>query len=71
MEPTFLRRSAVQRLTGLSKASLYRLIKSGDFPRQYQLGPNVVGWRREEVAQWCDSRKRTRPVGRSGYSRTA
>lgn len=58
MEPKILRRREVERHTQLSKATLYRLIRAGAFPRPIKLGERAVGWRREEIDQWIASRKR-------------
>lgn len=41
---------------GLCRASIYNLIRVGDFPAQIQLGLNSVGWIESEVQTWIDSR---------------
>ena len=41
-----LRLPAVMERTGLSKASIYRLIKASDFPAAIRLGCRAVGWPR-------------------------
>ncbi|MXW18356.1 MAG: AlpA family transcriptional regulator [Gemmatimonadetes bacterium] len=43
---------------GVSKATLYRWVRSGGFPKPIKLGPGAVGWRREELDEWVDSRPR-------------
>lgn len=53
-----MRRMEVQRQTQLSKATLYRMIASGAFPRPIKLGARAVGWRKEEIDDWLDSRER-------------
>ena len=58
MEQKILRRLDVQRITGLSKATLWRLVKAGDFPRPIRLGARAVGWKAQEVVAWIDSRPR-------------
>ena len=42
--------------TGLSKSTLWRLMKAGQFPQKVQLGPRAVGWRAEEIIRWCEQR---------------
>lgn len=38
---------------GLSKATIYRQIKEGRFPRPVKLSGNrAVGWRQEDLAAW-------------------
>ena len=59
MEPTILRRPEVEDLTRLSKATLYRMIKSGTFPRPIKLGPRAVGWLRQEIDEWVAGCERT------------
>lgn len=64
-EPRILRRREVERLTRLSKASIYRQIHSGSFPRPLKLGERAVGWRAEEIEEWLASRERA-GLGGSG-----
>lgn len=51
-----LRLKQLEIRTGLSKATLYKLIKSGTFPAQKQLGLRSVGWLESEVTAWIESR---------------
>lgn len=44
---------------GFSKQTLYRRIKAVDFPRPIQISPQRVGWRKSEVAEWMETRKRS------------
>lgn len=43
-----LRISRVQIFTGLSKPSIYRMMKDGTFPKQYRLSARAVGWKESE-----------------------
>ena len=59
MEPQILRVADVLAMTGLSRTTLWRRIKSGDFPPPILLGgpgSRAVGWRRAEVQAWIDER---------------
>ena len=47
---------AVLEITGLSKATIYRLIGRGDFPPRVQLSPRCVGWRVGDVDEWLEKR---------------
>ena len=54
-----LRTPEVVRITGLSKTTIWRRVKSGDFPAPVKLGSlatRSVGWREDEVKNWIDSR---------------
>ena len=53
-----LRLAQVQQLTGLSKATIYRLIAKNRFPAGVRLSKAAVGWRRKEVEAWIGSRPR-------------
>lgn len=54
--PRIIRLSEVVARVGLCRASIYNLIKAGDFPAQIQLGLNSVGWVESEVQSWIDNR---------------
>ena len=47
-----LRLPEVLEATGLSRATVYRLEKKGEFPKRRRLGVNSVGWVEEEVTLW-------------------
>ena len=51
-----LRLKQLEIRTGLSKATLYKLIKTGNFPAQKQLGLRSVGWLESDVTAWIESR---------------
>lgn len=53
---SFLRLPEVRLLTGLSKTSLYALIRENNFPAPVRLGPRAVAWVRSEVRQWAVER---------------
>lgn len=52
----FLRLPDVKAMTGLSKTSLYGLIRDKSFPAPVRLGPRAVAWVRSEVRQWAAER---------------
>jgi predicted DNA-binding transcriptional regulator AlpA len=49
---SFLRRSDVERMVGLSKTTIWRLEKAGKFPRHIQLTERSVAYRKSEVLDW-------------------
>lgn len=51
-----LRRAAVERKTGLSRSSIYRLMSGDDFPTPVQLSTHVVAWIEAEIDQWISRR---------------
>jgi prophage regulatory protein len=70
-EVIFLRLPKVKTITGLSKSSLYALIRANSFPAPIRLGPRTVAWVRSEIKQWAaervlTSRSTTLNPGRKG-----
>lgn len=51
------REAKVKEVTGLSKSTRWRLMKTGDFPQKVQLGPRAVGWRADSIIAWCQNRE--------------
>jgi prophage regulatory protein len=52
----FLRLPEVKAVTGLSKTTLYSLIRDRSFPAPVPLAPRVVAWVKSEVNQWAAER---------------
>jgi prophage regulatory protein len=50
----------VRLATGLSKSSIYALIRANGFPAPVPLGLRMVGWVRSEVQDWAAERVRLR-----------
>jgi prophage regulatory protein len=42
--------------TGLSRSTIYTLIKQGDFPKQIQLSPRTMGFLKSEIDEWIAGR---------------
>jgi prophage regulatory protein len=54
---SFLRWRQVRARTGLSRASIWRGVRTGTFPRPVQImGPHAVGWLLSEIDRWIQSR---------------
>ena len=51
-----IRLREVETKVGLSRATIYRLMNRGEFPRPIQLGSRAVGWREKIVNHWIKSR---------------
>jgi predicted DNA-binding transcriptional regulator AlpA len=60
-----LRTADVIRRTGLSRTTLWRLERQGEFPARVRLGLNSIGWREDEVEHWIDTRPPARGESRS------
>ena len=56
MPNKYLRRRAVEQLTGLSRSTIYELMSRGDFPRPIKLTSKAVAWSEEELLAWLSAR---------------
>jgi prophage regulatory protein len=61
-----MRMPEVIEFVGMSRASIYRLMKLGEFPQQAKIGFSAVGWSRAEVVQWFTERMNARPTAAEG-----
>lgn len=52
----FLRLTEVRKRVGLGRASIYRYMASGQFPRPHNLGARAVGWLESDIDAWIESR---------------
>ena len=55
MNLRIMRLEEVKQITGLSKTSIYRLEKSGDFPTRVKIGKRSVGWFQNEIEDFLRS----------------
>lgn len=53
----FLKMKEVCQLTGLSRATVYRLLAADNFPRQRQLSTRRVGWLAADIEKWAENRQ--------------
>lgn len=70
MSTEILRYSGVERATGLSRTTIWRMERAGQFPSRRQISAKAVGWIRSEVEDWIAARSPAVPlnskVGRRG-----
>ena len=60
MDNQIIKLPDVINLSSLSSASIYRLIKKGEFPQQIKLAERSSGWLLHEVEQWLDDKANAR-----------
>ena len=53
----------VKELTTFSSATIYRLIKKGEFPKQIKLAKRSSGWLHEEISDWLEEKINARDGG--------
>ena len=51
-----LRFPVVRERTGLSRSTIWRLERRGEFPKHHRIAPNIVAWSELEVSRWIDER---------------
>ena len=51
-----LRPREAARYIGVSRPTLDRWRKDGNFPKALQLGAQAIGWRRSDLDEWLDQR---------------
>lgn len=59
---TLLTIEEVAALTRLSKPTIYKLVRRGEFPQQLRLCANKVAWLEREVIEWVAARADARAV---------
>ena len=55
MHNKLLRLRQVEEITGLSRSSIYRRMKAGEFPRRVKIGSTAVRWNEGEIVAWLES----------------
>ena len=63
MNDRLLRREEVQERVGLTRTTIYRLMREGAFPVPIRIGPRAVRWPASELEQWLASRPRATGEG--------
>lgn len=63
MSKRLLPRREVEQRTGLSRASIYRLMRRGELPEPIKVGPRAVRWPESEIDSWLAGRPRSRGDG--------
>ncbi len=51
-----LRFPVVREMTGLSRSTIWRLERRGEFPKHHRIAPNVVAWVERDVMSWIEIR---------------
>jgi prophage regulatory protein len=65
----FMRLPAVLEVTGLTRSSLYRKAKDGEFPQPIKIGDRASAWLRSAVDAWIQGRIRAAEDGRAPTGR--
>jgi prophage regulatory protein len=54
--PALFRRRDIESITGLSRSTIYDLIKKGQFPKPIKLTARAVAWSRADVLAWVEKK---------------
>ena len=55
MDDRLLRLAEVERITGLSRSTIYRKIEDGTFPPPVRPNPGMSRWRKSDIDDWMES----------------
>ena len=58
MTDRILRAGAVVKLVGLSRTTIWRMERAGEFPLRRKISQGTVGWLESEVMQWMTEREK-------------
>lgn len=65
-EPLIQRPCHVTQQLRISRATLYRLIRRGEFPAPMRLSPGAVGWRTADVTAFVETRAQPTTIKQRG-----
>ena len=51
-ELRFIRLHEVLHITGLSRATIWRLRRAGSFPQPHRISPGAIGWDSVAIQEW-------------------
>jgi prophage regulatory protein len=69
--PELLRITKVQARTGLSRASVWRLVRDASFPAPVRIGRRAVAWLDTEIDSWIANCVKARNTSSRVIQRTA
>lgn len=49
--------------TGLSRPTIWRNIRSGDFPKSFPISGHAVGWLESDITTWIEERAKLAGTG--------
>jgi predicted DNA-binding transcriptional regulator AlpA len=52
-----IRTAELTKMVGMSRTTIWRMEKSGEFPARVSLGAGSIAWRLSEINQWIQSRE--------------
>jgi len=68
MNYQIVRLRTIKEWTGLSRSTIYLMMKTGSFPKSISLGARSVGWLESDIQAWFDSCVTARDAARAVQS---
>ena len=62
MTDRLLTRPEVEGRCGIARSTIYRLMRSGRFPKSIRISPGAVRWRESEIIEWIGAQ----PIAKRG-----
>lgn len=57
-DPCFIKLKDVIKMVAMSKATIYRRMKKGEFPENHKQSERAVAWDKDEIIEWMRNRPR-------------
>ena len=65
LDESYKTRQELEKLFKVSRATIYRWVNSGQFPKPIHLGANMVRWKASDIGAWVIARETTNLGGDS------
>ena len=56
MNESFLRLSAVMKITAIARSTIWLWVKEGKFPQPIKLSPRVTVWKESDIQDWMKNK---------------
>ncbi|ODS23695.1 hypothetical protein AB835_07645 [Candidatus Endobugula sertula] len=56
-EDRILRAHEVQKIVGVSRSTIWRMERKGQFPARLPLGTGSIGWLKSDIEAWMQNRR--------------
>ena len=63
MSDRLLTRPEVETRCGITRSTIYRMMRAGQFPEPVKVGPSAVRWPESEIEEWLNTRPRATGEG--------
>ena len=64
-----LTRQQVEKIVGIKRSTIYKLMRQGSFPEPIRIGPGSVRWHKSELEDWINTQPKA--TGETNKSQAA